>query len=87
MQELMVSGAGNIKFEQLQTIYEIDKQNEINSLKIKQHRISQQIMITGILLALLLSIAILWFYDKIRYKNLELKKTNASKALSSSSGA
>lgn len=89
IQSLILSGAADIKVEQLQAIYEIDKknsqiivlekQNEINSLKIKQQRTSQQIMIIGIFIAFLISITIYWFYNKIRHKNLELKETNAAK--------
>ncbi len=89
IQDLLLSGAANIKFEQLQRIYEIDrknsliaeleKQNEINALKIKQHRISQQILIVGILVALLISMTVYWFYNQIRSKNLELKESNAAK--------
>jgi len=89
IQDLILSGAANIKIEQLQAIYEIDKQNGqiielekqnvINSLIIKQHKTSQLIMIVGIFIALLISISTYWFYNKIRHKNLELKKTNAAK--------
>lgn len=89
IQNMILSGAANIKIEQLQAIYEIDKkngqiielekQNKINSLIIKQHRISQLIMIIGIFIAFLISISIYWFYNKIRHKNLELKETNAAK--------
>lgn len=89
IQDLLLSGAVNIKIEQLQAIYEIDKkngqilelqkQNEINSLTIKQHKISQLIMIIGILIAFLITLSIYWFYTKIRQKNLELKETNAAK--------
>lgn len=89
IQDLILSGAANIKIEQLQAIYEIDKQNsqiielekqnEINSLVIKQHRISQLLMIIGIFIAVLVAISIYWFYSRIRYKNLELKETNAAK--------
>jgi len=89
IQDLILSGAANIKIEQLQAIYEIDKkngqiielekQNEINSLIIKQHRISQLLMIIGIFIAVLISISIYWFYNKISHKNLELKETNAAK--------
>jgi len=89
IQDLILSGAANIKIEQLQAIYEIDKkngqiielekQNEINSLIIKQHKISQLLMIIGIFIAFLISISIYWFYNKIRNKNLELKETNAAK--------
>jgi signal transduction histidine kinase len=89
IQDLILTGAANIKIEQLQAIYEIDKkngqiielerQNQINSLTIKQHRISQLIMITGIFIAFLISISIFWFYNRMRRKNLELKETNAAK--------
>ncbi|MDP3432946.1 MAG: tetratricopeptide repeat-containing sensor histidine kinase [Bacteroidota bacterium] len=89
IQDLILSGAANIKIEQLQAIYEIDrqngqiieleKQNEINSLIIEKHRSSQLIMILGIVVAFLVSISIYWFYHKIRNKNLQLKETNAAK--------
>jgi signal transduction histidine kinase len=89
IQDLILSGAANIKIEQLQAIYEIDKkngqilelekQNEINSLLIKQHRTSQFLMIAGIIIAFLISLSIYWFYTKIRHKNLQLKETNAAK--------
>jgi signal transduction histidine kinase len=89
IQDLLLSGAANIKIEQLQAIYEIDKknsqiielekQNKINSLIIRQHWISQLILIIGIFIALLISLFVYWFYAKIRHKNLELKETNAAK--------
>jgi signal transduction histidine kinase len=89
IQDLLLSGAANIKMEQLQAIYEIDKQNgqiielkkqnEINSLIIEQHRTSQLLMIIGIIVAFLFSLSIYWFYNKIRRKNLELKESNAAK--------
>ncbi len=89
IQSLILSGAADIKVEQLQAIYEIDKknsqiivlekENEINSLKIKHNRTSQQIMIIGIFIIFLISITIYWFYNKIRHKNLELKEINATK--------
>jgi signal transduction histidine kinase len=89
IQNLLLSGDADIKMEQLQAIFEIDKknsqiidlekQNEINSLIIKQHKISQFIMIIGIFIALIISIIIYWLYNKIKLKNLELKETNAAK--------
>jgi signal transduction histidine kinase len=89
IQDQILSGAANIKIEQLQAIYEIDKknrqilelekQNEINSLIIKQHRFSQLFMIIGIFIAFLVSVSMYWFYNKLRHKNLELKETNAAK--------
>lgn len=89
IQDLLISGTANIKIEQLQAIYEIDKKkgqiveleklNEINSLIIKQNKISQWLMIMGISIAFLFSVSIYWFNRKIRYKNLELRESNASK--------
>jgi len=89
IQDSLLSGDADIKMEQLQAIYEIDKkngqivelekQNQINSLIIKQHRTSQLIMIIGIIIAFLFSISIYWLYNKIRRKNIELKETNAAK--------
>lgn len=89
IQDLLISGTANIKIEQLQAIYEIDKkkgqivelerQNKINSLIIKQHWTSQLLMIIGITIALLISISVYWFNRKIRHKNLELNETNAAK--------
>ncbi len=89
IQDSLLSGDADIKMEQLQAIYEIDKQNgqiielekqnEINSLIIERHKISQLIMIIGILIAILISILTYWVYTKMRHKNLELKETNAAK--------
>ncbi len=89
IQDSLLLGAANIKMEQLQTILEIDeknsqiaeleKQNEINSLLIKHHRISRNIMIAGIILASLISFTIYLFYKKLRRKNRELKEANAAK--------
>lgn len=89
IQDLILSGAANIKFEQLQAIYEIDKknaqivelekQNEFNALIIKQHRISNLIMVGGIIIAILIAISVYLFYNKIKHKNQELKESNAAK--------
>ncbi len=89
IQDSLLSGDADIKMEQLQAIYEIDKQNgqilelekqnQINSLTIEQHRISQLIMIIGIVVAISISILIYWFYTKMKHKNLELKESNAAK--------
>ncbi len=89
IQAFLLSGAANIKTEQSQAIYELDKknqqilelekQNQINSLIIRQHKLSQQIMIVGSLFALLISLIIYWFYRQIRQKNHALKETNAAK--------
>jgi len=89
IQNSIASGAANIKMEQLQAIYEIDekssqiaeleKQNKINALSIKQNSIIRNIMIIGIILALFISIIIYWFYYKLRHKNRELYVANAAK--------
>lgn len=89
IQKLLLSGTANIKTEQLQAIYEIDeqstqiaeleKQNKINTLSIRQNRIIRNIMILGIVIALFVSIIIFWFYTKIRRKNRELYEANAAK--------
>lgn len=89
IQNLILSGAANIKTEQLQAIYEIDeknnqiaeleKQNKINELSIKQHQIIQNIMIFGIILAVFILTIVFWFYRKIRQKNNELNEINAAK--------
>ena len=89
IQDLLLSGDADIKIEQLQGIYEIDKknsqivelekQNKINSLIIEQHRISQLLMIIGVFVAFFISSLIYLFYNKLRRKNLELKETNAAK--------
>lgn len=89
IQDTLLTGTANIKMEQLQAIYEIDmqneqiveleKQNEINSLTIRQNQILQIFMISGILIIALISIMTFWFYKKIRTKNKELSELNASK--------
>ncbi|HSH20033.1 MAG TPA: tetratricopeptide repeat-containing sensor histidine kinase, partial [Draconibacterium sp.] len=89
IQDLILSGAANIKTEQLQAIYEIDeknnqiaeleKQNKMNALSIRQHHIIRNMMILVIVMAFLILIVIYWFYNKLRLKNKELSETNAAK--------
>lgn len=89
LQNLILAGDANIKIEQLQAIYEIDekneqiveleKENKIHTLNIQQNRTTRTIMILGTVLALFISIVIIWFYRKIRRKNHELNETNAAK--------
>ncbi|MCY1720685.1 tetratricopeptide repeat protein [Prolixibacteraceae bacterium Z1-6] len=89
IQNIILSGGANIKTEQLQTIYEIDeknsqideleKQNAINALEIKQNQLTRNIMIGGIVVAFIVAFIISWFYTKLRHKNHELNETNASK--------
>ena len=89
IQDSMLLGAVNIKMEQLQGIYEIDaknsqiadleKQNEINRLKLQHHRISITFMIIGILLALTIAAVILLFNRRLSQKNIQLAQANAAK--------
>ncbi|MBN2173746.1 MAG: tetratricopeptide repeat-containing sensor histidine kinase, partial [Bacteroidales bacterium] len=89
IQDSLLSGAVNIKLDQLQAIYEIDaqndqiaqleKQNEINTLHIRQQKTYQFITIAGFLIALFGSLITYWFYRQMRRKNLELNEANASK--------
>lgn len=89
IQSLILSGAADVETEQLQAIYEIDeknnqiaeleRQNEINALSIKQHRFMRNIMIIGIFLALFISATIFWFNNKLRNSNRELNEMNAAK--------
>jgi signal transduction histidine kinase len=85
----MLLGAANIKYEQLQSIYEVDeknhqiselqKQNEINDLKIKQHRTTRLFLAIAIVLALLIASIIAIFYRRIQQKNKLLAEANATK--------
>ena len=89
IQNLILSGAANIKTEQLQAIYEMDeknsqiaeleKQNEINELNIRQQQLTRNIMIIGIILVLFISLSIIWFNRKLRQNNRKLNETNAAK--------
>lgn len=89
VQDLIQSGSADIKVEQLQAIYEIEKknsqiielekQNEINKILFKEHRISEIIMIAGIVIAIFISIVIYWLYTKIRQMNYRLREANAAK--------
>lgn len=89
IQNLILAGAANTKMEQLQTIYEIDeknsqiveleKENELSSLRIKQHKTKQVIMIIGILLVTLFSVIIIFFFKKIQFKNQKLQEAIATK--------
>lgn len=89
IQDLILAGGGNIKASQLSAMYEIDqknnqiaeleKQNKINELSLRQQRITRNFMISGIVLAFLIAGIILWFYRKLRYTNRELYEANAAK--------
>ncbi|QGY44310.1 tetratricopeptide repeat protein [Maribellus comscasis] len=89
IQNSILSGGANIKIEQLQTIYELDektnqiadleKQNEINTLKLKQQKTFQIMIITGLIFVLLISSIIFLFYRKLHLKNRELSKINTTK--------
>jgi signal transduction histidine kinase len=88
-QELILSGAANIKIDQLQAIYELEeknnqiatleKQNEINTLRIRQQRTYQILMIAGLLFVIIIAGIIISMYRKIRRNNRELNKINKTK--------
>ena len=89
IQNIILSGAANIKTDQLQAIYEIDeknnqiaeleKQNKIIALSNSQNKMIRNFMILGIVLALLVTLVIYWFYNKLKLKNNELHEANAAK--------
>ncbi|WP_163707039.1 tetratricopeptide repeat protein [Mangrovibacterium lignilyticum] len=89
IQNLILSGAANIKTEQLQAIFEIDaknsqieeleKQNQIHILEIKQERIIRNVMVIAVVVAFLVALIIFWLYSKIQAKNRELKGINVAK--------
>ncbi|WP_163322628.1 tetratricopeptide repeat-containing sensor histidine kinase [Draconibacterium mangrovi] len=89
IQDSMLLGAVNIKMEQLQGIYEIDaknsqiadleQQNEINRLELRQHRTSGILMIIAVLLAIIITGIILFFYQRMRQKNNQLEEANQAK--------
>ncbi|WP_321369623.1 tetratricopeptide repeat-containing sensor histidine kinase [uncultured Draconibacterium sp.] len=89
IQDSMLLGAVNIKMEQLQGIYELDakndqieeleQQNEINSLKLRQHRASLSLMIAIILLAIIITAVIFIFNRRLRQNNIQLAEANAAK--------
>lgn len=89
IQDSMLLGAVNIKMEQLQGIYELDakndqieeleQQNEINSLKLRQHRASLLLMIVVILLAIIITAVIFIFNRRLRQNNIQLAEANAAK--------
>lgn len=89
IQDELLFSAASVKMEQLQAFYEIDekndqifeleKENEIHSLRIQQQRTSQIFMIIGILLAVFIAMAIYLFYRKIQQNNRQLNMLNITK--------
>ncbi|MCK3685328.1 tetratricopeptide repeat protein [Maribellus sp. YY47] len=89
IQNLILAGGGNVKASQLSAMYEIDqknnqiaeleKQNKINALSLRQQQITRKIMISGIILAFLIAGIILGFYRKLKRTNRELHEANAAK--------
>ena len=89
IQDELLFGAASVKMEQLQALYEIDEKNnqilelekekEISSLRIKQQRTSQILMVIGILLAVIIAIAIYLFSRKIQKNNQQLEEINITK--------
>ncbi|WP_319230564.1 tetratricopeptide repeat-containing sensor histidine kinase [Draconibacterium orientale] len=89
IQDSMLFGAANIKLEQLQGIYELDaknnqiadleQENEINRLKLRQHRSSRILMLIAVLLAIIIAGIIYIFYQRLRQKNIQLEEANLAK--------
>lgn len=89
VQHFLLTGIASVKMEQLQAIYEIDEkntqiaeleaQNEIATLRIRQQKTYQVVMVFGIVLVLFVAIFIFIFYTQIRRKNNQLNKANATK--------
>lgn len=89
IQNIILTGAANIKTDQLQAIYEIDeknnqiaeleKQNKIIALSNRQNKMIRNFMILGIVVTLLITLVIYWFYNKLKFKNHELHEANAAK--------
>lgn len=89
LQDSLLSGNTNIKLEQLQTIYEIDektkqieeleKENKIQSLNIKQNKIIWFFLIWGIIIIILILMIVILFNKQIHHKNRELKEANVAK--------
>lgn len=89
LQDSLRLGDVSLKMEQLQEIYEaearneqiaeLQKQNEINELEIRQHRNELIFLISGILAAILLAAILFYFNRQMRKKNIELQESNATK--------
>ena len=89
IQDELLFGGADTKMEQLQAFYEIDekneqisdleKENELHSLRIQQQRTNQVFMIIGILLAAIIALVIYIFSRKIQQNNKELKELNLTK--------
>jgi signal transduction histidine kinase/Tfp pilus assembly protein PilF len=88
-QDIILSDGANVKIDQLQAIYELEeknnqiasleKQNEINRIRLKQQRTYQILIISGFLFVLIIAIVIILLYRKIRKNNQELSKINKTK--------
>lgn len=81
--------AASTKMEQLQALYEIDeknmqileleKENEISSLRIQQQHNLQTFMVIAILLSVIIALVIFLSYRKIQENNRQLKESNITK--------
>ena len=89
IQDSLLLGAANIKFEQLQGIYEVDaknsqiaaleQQNKINRLELKQHRTFRILLIIAIFLVITIAVIIYIFYQRLRQNNTQLVEANTAK--------
>ena len=89
VQDFIIFGDTDIKIEQLQVFYEIDKkkqqvnelkkEKEVNILEIKQQRDFQILIGLVLLIVIVIAVIIYLFYHKLRHKNSELKILNTTK--------
>lgn len=88
LQDLILFGEADVQIEQLQAFHELDeknrqiielkKENEVNTLKIKEQRSYQVLMVFIIIFVILVAVFIYLFYTQLRKKNDELKKLNTT---------
>lgn len=89
VQNELLSGAVNIKLEQLQPIYALDAKNEqiaeleqtnaINKLQLKQHRITRMAALSAVLIVVLIASSVYLVNRKIRKKNAALHEAVQTK--------
>jgi len=89
VQDLIILGDADIKIEQLQVFYEIDKKNQevnklkkekqVNVLELKQQHLFQIMIGLVLLVVIVITVIIAVFYHKLRHKNSQLEILNTTK--------